>query len=476
MKRFITILLILILTLSAVPSFAVSSAPELEAEGALLIDMTTGEILYEKNSHEKFYPASTTKMLTCILALENLDTAEETVVTKAELKGITGDKLNLLPDEKLGIGVMTTAMMVISANDVAVVLANRMAGSVKEFAKMMNAKAAEIGCTESNFVNPHGLHDKKHYTTCSDLAKIAMYCMQNEVFRRIVARADYTIAPTNKTPYRYLDNTNKLLNEDYYEGCIGIKTGQTTPAGGCLVAAATRGDTTLLSVVMKSSADGRFTDTRALLDWGFANYQTVVTPEEGYDLGTIKVKKGAAKSVELECTDIESVMTLPIAANKELTTKISVEEYLTAPVAAGTVCGTLAIMDGNTVVQEFDIKTKEAVEAKGGLFSKTEKTSKKEKKKKEKNNKTEYDPSAPQDNSIPGVGISLSWGELIKYVAIGGLGLFLIIFILYVIYKERQAAKRKARRAARRKEMAEREKALKEEFEWSSRENHDNEI
>ncbi|MDO5331576.1 MAG: serine hydrolase, partial [Bacillota bacterium] len=209
MKKVLSIILSILLIFSGTfCSFAESEIPlKLYSDAALVCDMTTGEIIYSLNADELRYPASTTKMLTAILALENLD-LEDTVTVDKEAAGVGGNSLKLKSGEKFKVKDLLYGTLVISANDGAVALAKKVSGSVEEFAKLMNKKAIEIGCTSSNFVNPNGLHDDNHYTTARDLALIAMYCMKNETFREIVSLPSYTVPATNLSEERVVENTN----------------------------------------------------------------------------------------------------------------------------------------------------------------------------------------------------------------------------------------------------------------------------
>ena len=441
-KRILSLLLILVIAFTALPCYAASEAPKLKAEASLLIDMTTGTVLFENNADQKMYPASMTKMLTCILALENMELSDYITVKGSDIAGVTGDSLHLVDGEQMNVGTMISAMMVVSANDAAVVLANEMAGSVEEFAKMMNEKAAEIGCTASNFVNPNGLHDENHYSTCKDIAKIAQYCMENETFRRIVARSTFVIPPTNKSAERQLANTNFLLDDETarnrvyvdgvlrfckYDGCIGIKTGNTAAAGGCLCAAATRNGTTLLSVVMKSGDMDRFADSIMLLDWGFENFKTLRVSDPGNVAGEIKVKGGKESSVGVIVPSIAYATVPKEASSNLLDTKVVLDESVEAPFEAGAVVGKFQVVNGDDVISEYDIVTAAGVEA-GGLFH----------------------------NALV--------KKILLIVAIAFVLLILIITI-YVIYKRRQMAKRKAARAARRAQLEEQEAQLRREWE-----------
>ena len=353
------------------------------------MDLTTGEIVYEKNPDEKLYPASTTKMLTAIIVIENVNMG--TVLTADdEVAGTTGSRLGMRSGEQITAKDALNLMLVGSCNDLAVLFAKHVSGSVEEFAKLMNEKAAEIGCTGSNFVTPNGLHDDNHYTTPRDLALIAQYCMQSQVFRDVVKQESYkctrstgAVAPGEEIE---MTNTNWLIGNDTtalyvgndkrtpkYEGCIGIKTGSTPEALGCLVAAAVKEDTTLLTVVMKSDGDTsgiyeRVVDSIKLLDWGFANFKTHSVMRMGTELGSIKIKRGEINSIPVVLAQ-DIYATLENSQNdSNLTTETIIDDSLTAPVNLGTVCGKFILYKDGTQIGEYKIVTAGAVK-KGGILS-----------------------------------------------------------------------------------------------------------
>lgn len=228
---------------------------------AILIDADTGEVLYEKNKDEQHYPASTTKMMTAILAIENLD-LNKNIPIDADTPFTEGSRMYLIEGETISGKDVMYGMMLDSANDAAVAFAKKVSGTVEDFAKLMNEKAKEVGAKNTHFVNPNGLHDEKHVTTAYDLAMIARYCMRNETFRHYVGTYHYVIPATNKQQERPMYNTNRMLYDEKtkvtvggeqrgckYEGITGIKTGYTSNAQGCLVASAKRGNMELIAVV-----------------------------------------------------------------------------------------------------------------------------------------------------------------------------------------------------------------------------------
>lgn len=357
-----------------------TSIPLLVGETAVLIDAKSGMVLYNKSMDEQREPASTTKIITGLLAIENLDL--DTVVTIDEETSFTeGSRIYLLEGEEITVENLLYALFLESANDAAVALAKEMAGSVDKFAIMMNEKAIELGAKNTNFVNPHGLHAEGHLTTAYDIAMIAKAAMENETFRKYVTTYQYTIPATNMQDTRYMYNTNRLLYDTKtmvsangelraakYDGVTGIKTGYTSQAGGCLAASALRDGTELIAVVMKSTDTGRFGDSIALLDWGFANYKTVQTLKKGDTVGEISVKRGAETSVKL-VAEKDGYATVPIDGSVEdLTKVIKTTEEIQAPVEKGQVVGTIDYFSDEVLVSSVNVVAGEAVEE-GGMLS-----------------------------------------------------------------------------------------------------------
>lgn len=250
-------------------SVQVLAAPSILAESAILINAQTGGVIFEKNADTRRAPASLTKMMTCILALEAKGLNTEFKVTQAAA-ATEYSYLEMKGGERLLSGELMREMMMESDNGAAVVVAQNVSGSVLKFADRMNEKAKELGCRKTHFSNPHGLTAKWHYTTARDLAKIAAYCMKNPDFRNLVNHRKSVIqwaSPSGRT-YKS-ETTNELLGS--YSGANGIKTGWTNAAKGCVAASAKRGDVELIAIVMKSKdRDTRFADAKKLLDYGFS--------------------------------------------------------------------------------------------------------------------------------------------------------------------------------------------------------------
>ena len=263
--------------------------PEIQAQGAVLMDAATGNLLYSKNAETKYYPASITKLMTALLVAEkcSLDdtvTFSKTAVTNLESGAVT---LGLVEGDKLTVRQCLYGLLLKSANEVANGLAEHTAGSISAFADMMNARAKELGCTNTNFGNPNGLNDSNHSTTPHDMALIARAAFQNATVCKVASTLSYQIPATQKAAARTISLGHKMLypnDSRYYQGVIGGKTGYTSLAGNTLVTCAERDGVRLIAVIMKSKST-QYTDTSALLDYGFAlksgGSQTAKWQQEG---------------------------------------------------------------------------------------------------------------------------------------------------------------------------------------------------
>ena len=264
----------------------------INSPNAIVMEMNTGTILYDKNSKEARYPASITKIMTTMLALENSELNEMVTFSDEAIDNTEGSGIARDYGEQMTMEDCLYAIMLESANECAYAVAEHISGSIEAFADLMNAKAKELGCVNTNFVNPHGLHDDNHYTCCYDMALIAKAAYENETFRIITSTKARMIPPTNKhaeeTP---LQNHNKLLHRyqkgNYvYEYCTGGKTGYTTNANATLVTFAEKDGMALVCVVMNTDGVSEWTDSRALFDYCFDNFQllNVSENETGYEV------------------------------------------------------------------------------------------------------------------------------------------------------------------------------------------------
>ena len=334
----------------------------ISARSAVVMDMASGRILYSHNKDEKLGMASTTKIMTAICALEYGD-PEMTVTISKTASGVEGSSMYLRVGEKLKLIDLIYGLMLVSGNDAATAIAESVSGSVEEFSVLMNKKAFEIGAFNTSFTNPHGLSDKNHYTTASDLAKITAYAMKNPLFQEIVKSKSKKLPQNEGGMPRYLVNHNKFLS--MYDGCVGVKTGFTKATGRCLVTAAERNNMTLISVTLNAPDDWR--DHKELLDSAFTSYSPYKIKNAGEVIGTSQIKKGTADSIELvTLTDIF----IPVKPGEETSITTSFEPYedLTAPVKRGDILGRLIVKSGEIEVGEFPLVAKTDIELKPVIF------------------------------------------------------------------------------------------------------------
>lgn len=306
------------------------------SEAAILIEKNTGKILYEKSAYDRKYPASTTKILTAIIALEKCDLAEKAVASENAIHSIkSGYSIaNIQVGEEFSIKQLLEVMMIHSANEAANIIAEHISGSVEEFSKLMNEKAKEIGCLDSNFVNPNGMHDDNHYSTAYDMAMIQRYCMQNISYREIITLMQCSLPFTELYPdngenqERTFKNTNNLMineNKYYYPYCNGGKTGFTTPAKNCLVTSCYKNGFELISVVLhaETTADNqsaRYLDTINLLNYGYDNFDKNDIYNE-YNYVETKEVSAEVENDEQELNDNELKSAIQINENGKIEEK-----------------------------------------------------------------------------------------------------------------------------------------------------------
>lgn len=367
-RQIICIIFVVVFCLS---SFGyVYSEPDMDiiAETAILMDGATGEILYDKNIHRQMYPASTTKILTAILAIEN-SKLDQIVTIDSETPFTEGSRIYLLEGEQLTVEQLLNALLLESANDAAIALAKHVSGSVEEFAKLMNEKAAELGALNSNFANPNGLPDENHVTTAYDLAIIAKHAMKNETFRRIVSTDTvYHIPATDKQDERNFLTRNRLMwdtkeslyyNGKYispkYEYATGIKTGYTIAAGNCLVSSAKKDGREVIAVALKSDPNNIFLDSIKLLEKGLNQYKNITILEKGENVGNFAIKNGIEPSVN-GVVDFSIIKTVPLDWNiANIDKEVIFEESIEAPVTKGDIIGKLIVRYDGEVLEEVEV-------------------------------------------------------------------------------------------------------------------------
>ncbi len=326
-------------------SFPVNYPTDISAKAAVLIEASTGRVISAKNADMRLPMASTTKIMTALVAIENCDVS--TVVTiSPDAVGVEGSSIYLFEGEQLTLEDLLYALLLASANDAAAAIAIEVGGSIEGFAEMMNEKAREMGLSNTHFTNPHGLDDPEHYTTAAELAKIASVAMKNEVFRTIVSTRKRTIPQNDGEGVRLLVNHNKLLNS--YEGCIGVKTGFTKQSGRCLVSAAERDEIELIAVTLSAPDD--WNDHKTMLDYGFSLYESRTLCGEGEFRYTMPVISGNMDYVILKNENVVA-LTLPKTA-PEIKCTAELPSFIYAPVNQGEQVGSLIYtVDGKIVAE-----------------------------------------------------------------------------------------------------------------------------
>ncbi len=365
--RFLAICGIIILCFSSFSVYATKNievtplaSPILsDGEAGVLVDSAYGRVLFETNGSKKMYPASTTKVMTALLAIEAVERGELSMDTQVEVTAemlkdlpIDGSSIGLKEGEIMSLENLLKGLMVASGNDAACAIATAVSKDVSSFVNLMNSRAKELSANDTHFVNPHGLHDDEHYTTALDMAKIACAAMKLDAFRNIVDIAHVKIPPTNKTEQeRYYINTNGLLStmrytQYFYKGSIGIKTGYTDKAGNCLVSAAAKNGIELIGVVFGAEDSSvSHGDSAKMLDWGFANFTSVTALAKGDMACEIKVKQGRGKdSVTLSAKDTIKAVVKNGTNAQELEFVPEIPDAIYAPVTAGQSVGKLKIM------------------------------------------------------------------------------------------------------------------------------------
>lgn len=372
--KLIGVMLVLAVILSFTKAVeANSDAEELETNSriALIYDRASGQILYEKNGKKQTPMASTTKIMTAIVVLENADLTE-TVTINAKAAGIGGSRLGLKKNDKITVNDLLYGLMLRSGNDAAVALAIHVGGSIEGFANMMNEKAKEMRLTNSHFVVPHGLDNEGHFTTAYELAKMADYALKIDKFREIVSTKLTTIN-INGYP-KAINNTNQLLGS--ISGVYGVKTGFTNGAGRCLVTACKRGELDIITVIIGADTTKiRTADTIKLIEYASKNYEVINIKEiveEKFEQwlnineGRIYVNKGMREHVELYLEEPEFENMAVMKHEKDnVDVEFSSIFYLEAPVAEDQVIGNMKVLVNGETIDVLNICNKEEIAKKG---------------------------------------------------------------------------------------------------------------
>lgn len=333
------------------------------AESALLLEVSTGKVVYEKNADKKLAPASMTKVMSMLLIMEAIDSGklsfDDDVVISDNASSMGGSQIFLQTGEKYKVQELMKGIAVASGNDAVVAMAEKVSGSVDAFVEAMNNKAASLGLKNTHFDNPHGLESENHYTTARDMSVMAIELLKHEKILEFTSiYEDYLKKPDGSSVW--LVNTNRLVR--FYEGVDGLKTGYTDQAGYCITTTAKRGDMRLLSVVMNAeTSDARSKDTVNMLNYGFNTYKLDILLSKEKDLGEVKIEKGNVTSTKLYIEKDVTILS-KVTDDKEEYTYNLVVDPIKAPVSSEDIVGSLEVIDQNgNVIKEVDVIVKEEV-------------------------------------------------------------------------------------------------------------------
>ena len=323
----------------------------IDAKASLIIEENSGKVIHEENSNIQNYPASVTKILTAILTLENCELTDTVTVSKTAISNIPSGYViaPLFVGEQMSVEDLLYALMLKSANDAAYVLAEHVGGSVEGFSEMMNKKAEELGCKNSHFVNPNGIHNSNHYTTAYDMYLIARYAMKNEEFVKIVSTYQHTLSATNKYSKndRIMKNTNAFVNPSsryYDENVKGIKTGTTLQAGNCLITNISKNGFDVITVILGAkTSESKFSETKKMFNYVFDNYEFTQIHKKGDVIKNIEVEKATKETKSLNLViseDIKAMNNIKIKA-EEIEPEINLNNEIIAPISKGQELGTI---------------------------------------------------------------------------------------------------------------------------------------
>ena len=333
------------------------------AKSAILMEASTGEIIFEKNSHEKLHPASMTKMMSMLLILENIEKGvinwDDIVTVSSNAAGMGGSQILLEENEQMSVSDLFKGIAVASGNDAVVAMAEKIAGTEEEFVNMMNKRANELGLTDTNFKNCHGLDDANHYSSASDMAKIAMELVKHEkLFEYTSIYEDYLREGTDRK--FWLVNTNKLVR--FYSGADGLKTGYTGEAGFCLTATAKRNGMRIIAVVMgEPDSKTRTSDVSSMLDYAFAQYETETFLSTESILDTININKGKKEYVNI--VPKENVTILNKKTDNKKNATYNLEMYdMKLPLKKGDIVGKLSVYVDDNLYRDIDVTVSDDIE------------------------------------------------------------------------------------------------------------------
>lgn len=366
MKKFISFLLILVFVISqgSIVFADIKDAKlDLVSKSAILMDASTGKVLYEKNSHDKLPPASVTKIMTLLLICEALDDGKikenDQVQISETASSMGGSQIFLEPGEIQNVDTLVKSIAVASANDACVAMAEYIGGSVEEFVDLMNNRAKELGMKDTNFVNTNGLPVDNHYTSAYDIALMSKELLRHGKISKYLTTWMDEVVVGKKQAKIGISNTNKLVK--HYEGTTGVKTGFTQQAKYCLSASAVRNNTHLIAVTLcAETSPMRFKDATTLLNYGFANYESIKICGANEKVATVKFRKGEEENVDLVAKDDLSVL-IKKGEDKDFKKKVEIKEDLKLPIKKDTELGVVKVYRGKELVGETKIINSEDI-------------------------------------------------------------------------------------------------------------------
>ncbi len=362
-----------------IPAFAAKPAPT--ATAVILIDANTGNVLYEKNAEKKMYPASTTKIMTALVALDAIKNEEISLDQPLALSqsaydslDIDGSSIALKVGESMTLEGLLQGLLIASGNDAAVTIAEGISGSTEEFVIRMNEKAKTLGLENTSFVNPHGLHNEKHYTTAKDMAHLAREAMKNDTFRSIVECAHIYLPATNMSDKRYFINTNNLVSRMrypyyFYDKATGIKTGSTTEAGYCLVSSAEdRGKSVICVLFDAEDISVSHNESKEVLEYGLTAFNLKSLAKRDDIFGEVRVKQAADGTDHILLSAAENLDALfPDDGNSEKIEVVTeIPEKVYAPISSGQIIGKAKFMYEGKEIGSVDLCS--TVEIKRHIF------------------------------------------------------------------------------------------------------------
>lgn len=367
MKKFVVFMLVIFMSFPAfIKADNLTLAPN--SKSAIMLEVSTGEILFEKNSHERLHPASMTKMMSLLLIMESIEKniikLDDMVTVSSNASGMGGSQILLETNEQMSVDDLIKGVTIASGNDAVVALAERIAGTEEEFVNMMNNKVKELGLNDTNFKNSHGLDAANHYSSAYDMSIIAKELVKHEKILEY-SRIYEMYLRENTDRKIWLVNTNKLVR--FYNGVDGLKTGYTKEAGYCLTATAKKNDMRIITVVMgEPDSSTRNSEVTGMLDYAFSQYEIEKLLSKESIIGETLVEKGTNKYVKLVLTSDVTVLNKKINGKKNATYEVEVDNII-APVTKGSIVGKLHIKEDDNLTRTIDITVSEDVK-KANLF------------------------------------------------------------------------------------------------------------